>query len=120
MQKLAIVLTAHVLIVLSVSSSAWSRQISDDSDLMKRMYSYASQLQLKRPMYDFGLGKRSLEEAASYEDLSSIPVDAYNAEDKRAAGPNSMYSFGLGKRNRAYGFGLGKRLEAQWKYPSAR
>ncbi|CAG7723002.1 unnamed protein product [Allacma fusca] len=113
MQRISSLLASQVLVILFVGSHAWSRQ-ADESDLMKRMYSIASQY--KRPMYDFGLGKRSWDEPASDEDLAyPSALDTYTVQDKRAA-PNSMYSFGLGKRNRAYGFGLGKRLENPWKY----
>lgn len=119
-------LGSQVLVLLFVGSSCgWLQAPNDNYDSMKRlMYSYGTYKRL--PSYDFGLGKRSLEEPASYEDLSSSgaapPPELYLAEnnagaDKRA--PGNMYSFGLGKRNRAYGFGLGKRLEQAWKEASA-
>lgn len=124
MQRIAgSLLASQVIVLLFVGSYAWSH--NDDYDSMKRlMYSYGTYKRL--PSYDFGLGKRSMEEAASYEDLSSGPsssltsspaelyyANQWNNEDKRS--PKNMYSFGLGKRNRAYGFGLGKRLEQAWK-----
>ncbi|CAL8079490.1 unnamed protein product [Orchesella dallaii] len=118
MQKMQSVLGWQVLILLCVGSYVWSKQLPDDYDL-RRLYSYAYK---RYPSYDFGLGKRSLEEPASYEDTGyPYPLDAYNnyAMDKRAA-PSGMYSFGLGKRNqRVYGFGLGKRLEQAWKGANA-
>lgn len=117
MQRMQIILGWQVLILLLVGSYVWSRQIPDENDL-RRLYSYAYK---RYPAYDFGLGKRSLEEPASYEDTgyapSSYSLDNYNSPDKRAPSPQGMYSFGLGKRNqqRYYGFGLGKRLEQAWR-----
>jgi hypothetical protein len=87
------------------------------------MYSYGVQPFKRLPSYDFGLGKRSFEEPSSYEDNSAPagfpagPADFYNLMEKKS--PGNMYSFGLGKRNRAYGFGLGKRLEQAWKASNA-
>lgn len=122
LQRMQIFFGLQVLILVCLGSYVWSRQIPDDYDL-RRLYSYAYK---RYPSYDFGLGKRSLEEAASYEDTGyPYPLDAYynnaltmnsnSGLDKRAP-PSNMYSFGLGKRNqqRYYGFGLGKRLEQGW------
>lgn len=102
-----------MLVLVVVGSYAWSRQLPEDYDMMRRLYAHGSQLK-RVPAYSFGLGKRALEDDPSYEETSS-GSELYDLADKRAAA-SSMYSFGLGKRNRAnYGFGLGKRLEGPWR-----
>jgi len=122
MQRIGSLLGYQVLVLIFVGCYAWARQSTggDDYDSVKRLmasYGYGVSPYKRLPSYEFGLGKRSFEEPSSYED-NSAPDSIYTLLEKKA-NPSKLYSFGLGKRNRAYGFGLGKRLEQAWKANAA-
>jgi len=114
MQRTCSTTAPQVILLLFLGSYAWARQLSDNYEMMRLLYSHPGYYK-RLPSYDFGLGKRSLEDS-SYEETS--PVESSALMDKDSTG--IIYpSFGPGKRNRAYGFGLGKRLmDNDWKQAS--
>lgn len=113
-----------LLLFLGSCACAWARQMTDNYDKMRLFYNYPSGYKrLPSYSYDFGLGKRSLEESSYEEQLSPMDI-MYEREQQlqqqgqqgQPGGVGLIYPNTLGKRTRAYGFGLGKRLtENDWK-----
>lgn len=100
-----------LLFVLGSGLCIWGRQVSENYEKMRMLYGYPSGFK-RLPSYDFGLGKRSVEDSGSYEEQLS-PMDALMERE-------AIYPYPIGKRTRAYSFGLGKRLtQNNWKFGAA-
>jgi hypothetical protein len=113
----------QVILLLFLGSfvCVWAHQFSDNYEKMRLFYNYPSGYKRLPYSYDFGLGKRSVEEQSSYEEQLS-PMDALLEKEQAAlaaaggGGGVGVYPNSLGKRTRGFNFGLGKRLtENDWK-----